>query len=68
MVPKNKKENNLHLFLRQNNWMTRNSIVAGNFNLTNVNEELFDIFGEYEASIQKLFPMQLQSLKKSDIF
>ncbi|MBH18859.1 MAG: amidophosphoribosyltransferase [Crocinitomicaceae bacterium] len=38
---KNKKEN-CHPFLRQNNWMTRNLVVAGNFNLTNV-DELFDI-------------------------
>ena len=30
-----------HPFLRQNNWMTRNLVVAGNFNLTNV-EELFN--------------------------
>ncbi|MFL5753723.1 MAG: class II glutamine amidotransferase, partial [Bacteroidia bacterium] len=30
-----------HPFLRQNNWMTRNLVVAGNFNLTNV-DELFD--------------------------
>lgn len=30
-----------HPFLRQNNWMTRNLIVAGNFNMTNV-DELFD--------------------------
>jgi amidophosphoribosyltransferase len=29
-----------HPFLRQNNWKTRNLVVAGNFNLTNV-EELF---------------------------
>lgn len=29
-----------HPFLRQNNWKTRNLIVAGNFNLTN-NDELF---------------------------
>ena len=29
---------NVHPFLRQNNWMHRNLIVAGNFNLTNVNE------------------------------
>ncbi|MCL6274135.1 amidophosphoribosyltransferase [Muricauda sp. 2012CJ35-5] len=28
----------VHPFLRQNNWMHRNLIVAGNFNLTNVNE------------------------------
>ena len=32
---------NVHPFLRQNNWMHRNLIIAGNFNLTNVNE-LFD--------------------------
>lgn len=31
-----------HPFLRQNNWKTRNLIVAGNFNLTN-NDELFEI-------------------------
>ena len=29
-----------HPFLRQNNWMTRNLVIAGNFNLTNT-EELF---------------------------
>ena len=28
--------------LRQNNWITRNLVVAGNFNLTNV-DELFDV-------------------------
>lgn len=30
-----------HPFLRQNNWKTRNLVVAGNFNMTNV-EELFN--------------------------
>ena len=30
-----------HPFLRQNNWMSRNLVLAGNFNLTNV-DELFD--------------------------
>jgi amidophosphoribosyltransferase len=30
-----------HPFLRQSNWMTRNLVVAGNFNLTNV-DELFE--------------------------
>jgi amidophosphoribosyltransferase len=34
-----------HPFLRQNNWMTRNLVVAGNFNLTNV-DELFDVLLE----------------------
>jgi amidophosphoribosyltransferase len=32
----------VHPFLRQNNWKTRNLAVAGNFNLTNV-DELFDL-------------------------
>ena len=31
----------VHPFLRQNNWMHRNLIMAGNFNMTNV-KELFD--------------------------
>ncbi len=30
-----------HPFLRQNNWITRNLVLAGNFNLTNV-DELFN--------------------------
>lgn len=29
---------NVHPFLRQNNWMHRNLIVAGNFNMTNVHQ------------------------------
>ena len=33
---------NCHPFLRQNNWKSRNLVVAGNFNLTNV-DELFDL-------------------------
>ncbi len=32
---------NVHPFLRQNNWMHRNLIMAGNFNMTNV-KELFE--------------------------
>ncbi len=32
---------NLHPFVRSNNWMTRNLVLAGNFNMTNV-DELFD--------------------------
>ena len=36
---------NCHPFLRQNNWKTRNLVVAGNFNLTNV-DELFEILTE----------------------
>ncbi len=34
-----------HPFLRQNNWMTRNLVLAGNFNLTN-NNEMFEILVE----------------------
>lgn len=37
---KNKIEN-CHPFLRQNNWMTRNLVLSGNFNLTNV-QALFE--------------------------
>ena len=33
----------VHPFLRQNNWMHRNLIVAGNFNLTNVKELFADL-------------------------
>lgn len=32
---------NCHPLLRENNWMTRNLVLAGNFNLTNV-DELFE--------------------------
>lgn len=38
-----------HPFLRQNNWISRNLVVAGNFNLTNV-DELFEelvLLGQY---------------------
>ncbi len=40
---------NLHPVLRANNWMTRNLVLAGNFNMTNV-DELFNRlvdFGQY---------------------
>lgn len=33
---------NVHPFLRQNNWRSRNLVMAGNFNMTNV-DELFGI-------------------------
>ncbi|MEN8157751.1 MAG: amidophosphoribosyltransferase [Bacteroidota bacterium] len=36
---------NLHPVMRQNNWRTRNLVLAGNFNLTNV-DELFQILVE----------------------
>ena len=39
----------VHPFLRQNNWISRNLVLAGNFNMTNVDElfqELIDL-GQY---------------------
>ena len=42
-----------HPFLRQNNWISRNLILAGNFNLTNVDElfqELVEL-GQYPKEI-----------------
>ncbi|NQX42831.1 amidophosphoribosyltransferase [Pedobacter steynii] len=35
---------NCHPFLRQNNWMTRNLVIAGNFNMTNVEELLEQLY------------------------
>lgn len=45
----------VHPFLRQNNWITRNLVLAGNFNLTNV-EELF----------QELIELGQYPIKKTD--
>lgn len=45
---KNSKKN-CHPFHRRNNWITRNLVIAGNFNLTNV-DDLFEklvTFGQY---------------------
>lgn len=33
-----------HPFLRQNNWMCRNLVIAGNFNMTNVDELLQQLY------------------------
>ena len=33
-----------HPFLRQNNWMSRNLVLAGNFNMTNVDELLQQLY------------------------
>lgn len=46
---------NIHPFLRQNNWMARNLMLAGNYNVTNV-DELF----------QTLIDMGQQPKEKSD--
>ncbi|RCH56512.1 amidophosphoribosyltransferase [Mucilaginibacter hurinus] len=40
---KNKIES-CHPFLRQNNWKTRNLVIAGNFNMTNVDELLQQLY------------------------
>lgn len=39
----------VHPFLRQNNWISRNLVLAGNFNLTNVDELFGELlsFGQY---------------------
>ncbi len=39
----------VHPFLRQNNWISRNLVLAGNFNLTNVEELFAELvsFGQY---------------------
>lgn len=42
-----------HPFVRENNWKTRNMVIAGNFNLTNVSE----LFSELVASGQH--PMRM---------
>ncbi|HDS07682.1 MAG TPA: amidophosphoribosyltransferase, partial [Bacteroides sp.] len=45
----NDSSDNLHPVMRENNWRTRNLVIAGNFNLTNV-DELFRILvdlGQY---------------------
>ena len=47
---------NIHPFLRQNNWMTRNLMIAGNYNVTNV-DELFQALieiGQWDDESQKL--------------
>ena len=46
---------NIHPFLRQNNWMARNLMLAGNYNITNT-EELF----------QQLIELGQQPKEKSD--
>ncbi|MCB9245176.1 MAG: amidophosphoribosyltransferase [Flavobacteriales bacterium] len=33
---------NIHPFLRQNNWMSRNLVIAGNYNVTNL-DEMFEL-------------------------
>ncbi|GAB4321265.1 MAG: amidophosphoribosyltransferase [Bacteroidales bacterium] len=43
---------NLHPVLRANNWKTRNLVLAGNFNMTNV-DELFNRLVEYGQFPQK---------------
>jgi amidophosphoribosyltransferase len=43
----------VHPFLRQNNWISRNLVIAGNFNMTNI-DELFEellSFGQYPKEV-----------------
>jgi len=43
----------VHPFLRQNNWISRNLVCAGNFNMTNI-DELFEellSFGQYPKEV-----------------
>lgn len=43
---------NIHPFVRENNWMTKNLVIAGNFNMTNVDElfeKLIDL-GQYPVA------------------
>ena len=56
----------VHPFLRQNNWMHRNLILAGNFNMTNVSQLFSNLveLGQHPKTIQT--PSLLW--KKSGIF
>jgi amidophosphoribosyltransferase len=57
---------NLHPVIRANNWMTRNLVLAGNFNMTNV-DELFENCWTW-GNIRLKPPIPLPFLKRSDIF
>ena len=43
----------VHSFLRQNNWISRNLVCAGNFNLTNIDELFNELlsFGQYPKEV-----------------
>jgi amidophosphoribosyltransferase len=43
----------VHPFLRQNNWISRNLVCAGNFNMTNIDELFNELlsFGQYPKEI-----------------
>lgn len=43
----------VHPFIRQNNWITRNLILAGNFNLTNVDELFNELLSYGQHPIKK---------------
>jgi len=49
----------IHPFIRENNWMTKNLVLAGNFNLTNVDElfnKLIDL-GQYPVETSDTITM-----------
>jgi amidophosphoribosyltransferase len=43
----------VHPFLRQNNWISRNLVCAGNFNMTNIDELFTELlsFGQYPKEV-----------------
>lgn len=42
----------LHPFIRRNNWKTRNLAIAGNFNLTNMNQLFEELIGYGQAPVE----------------
>ena len=48
---KNNPEN-LHPFFRENNWRTRNLAIAGNFNMTNIDEVLADLVAKGQFPVR----------------
>src|SRR3546814_8567510 len=52
-----------HPFLRQNNWMTRNLVLSGNFNMTNVDELLQTLY-ELGQHRSEEHTSELQSLMR----
>ena len=43
---------NLHPFFRENNWRTRNLAIAGNFNMTNIDEVLADLVSKGQFPVR----------------
>ncbi len=45
-------ESSLHPFIRRNNWKTRNLAIAGNFNLTNMDQLFEELIGYGQAPVE----------------